>query len=297
MAHPFGDLLYLLFLYRVRSARHVRGPGPSTRQYNRGVIPAPPPPPSADVAAAPAPVAPPSPWGAWATFGLLLLILLGMTVAQLAVSVPLAVMRMVNDPSGNVSQIAEEIQHDGDLLSLTVFASAIAALGLVILLVRARGWLSPQDYVGLGPVRFKSVLPWGLALLALVAGFDALSTFLDRPLVPESMSRIYESTDFLPLLWIALVIVAPLWEEIVFRGFGFRGFRSSRLGLAGAILVPALFWTSLHVQYDLYDLSFVFVLGLFFGFARERTGSVTVAILLHVLNNLIATIEMGLLTR
>ena len=261
------------------------------------MIPDPPPPPSADVAAAPAPVASPSPWGSWATFGFLLLILLGMTVAQLAVSVPLAVMRMVNDPSGTVSQIAEEIQHDGDLLSLTVFASAIAALGLVILLVRARGWRSPRDYVGLGPVRFKSVLPWGLALLALVAGFDALSTFLDRPVVPESMSRIYGSTDFLPLLWIALVIVAPLWEEIVFRGFGFRGFRSSRLGMTGAILVPALFWTGLHVQYDLYDLSFVFALGLFFGFARERTGSVTVAILLHVLNNLIATVEMGLLTR
>lgn len=261
------------------------------------MIPDPPPPPSADVAAATVPVAPPSPWGAGATFGFLLLILAGMTVAQLAVLVPWAVVRMVDNPAGNVNQLAEELQYDGDLLALATFAAAIATLGLVILLVRARGWTSPRDYVGLGPVRFKSVLPWGLALLALVAGFDALSTFLDRPVVPESMSRIYGSADFLPLLWIAVVIVAPLWEEIVFRGFGFRGFRSSRLGLAGAILVPALFWTGLHVQYDAYDLSFVFALGLFFGFARERTGSVTVAILLHVLNNLIATIEMGLLTR
>src|SRR5215213_9643813 len=100
------------------------------------MIPDPPPPPPAEAAAPPLPVASPRPWGAWATFGFLLLILLGMTVAQLAVSVPLAVMRMVNDPSGNVNQIAEEIQHDGDLLSLTVFASAIAALGLVIFLVR-----------------------------------------------------------------------------------------------------------------------------------------------------------------
>lgn len=261
------------------------------------MIPDPPPLPPAEAAAPPLPVASPRPWGAGATFGFLLLILLGMTVGQMAVLVPWVVVRMVNDPSGNVNQLAEDLQYDGDLLSLATFAAAITTLGLVVLLVKARGWSAPRDYVGLAPVRFKSVLPWGLALLALVAGFDALSTFLDRPVVPESMSRIYESAAFLPLLWIAVVIVAPLWEEIVFRGFGFRGFRSSRLGLAGAILVPALFWTGLHVQYDAYDLSFVFALGLFFGFARERTGSVTVPIVLHVLNNLIATIEMGLLTR
>lgn len=261
------------------------------------MIPAPPPPPPAEAAALQAPVAPPRPWGPWATFGFLLLILGGMTVSQMIVAIPWAVVRMVNHPSGNVNQLAEELQYDGDLLALATFAAAIATLGLVVLLAKARGWISPRDYVGLGPVRWKSALPWSLALLALVAAFDALSTFLDRPVVPESMDRIYGSADFLPLLWIAVVLVAPLWEEVVFRGFGFRGFRASRVGLAGAIVIPALFWTALHVQYDAYDLSFVFALGLFFGFARERTGSVTVPILLHVLNNLIATVEMGLLTR
>lgn len=244
-----------------------------------------------------APVASPRPWGPWATLGFLLLILAAMAAGQMVVAIPWIVVQMVNDSSGDVTQLAEELQYDGDLLSLATFAAAVTTLGLVVLLVKARGWSSPRDYVGLGPVRWKSLLLWSLGLLAFVAAFDVLSTFLDRPIVPESMDRIYGSADFLPLLWIAVVIVAPLWEEIVFRGFGFRGFRSSRLGVIGAIVLPALFWTSLHLQYDAYDLAFVFTLGLFFGFARERTGSVTVAILLHVLNNLIATVQMGLLTR
>lgn len=220
-----------------------------------------------------------------------------MTAAQIVVILPWVLVRMVNHPSGNMVQLTEQLQYDGDVLAAATFAAAIVTLLLVVILVRTGGWTSPRDYVGLGRVRWKSMLLWSLALLGLVTAFDVLSTFLNRPVVPESMARIYGTTDFLPLLWIAVVIVAPLWEEIVFRGFGFRGFRSSRLGLAGALVIPALFWTGLHVQYDLYDLSFVFTLGLFFGFARERTGSVTVPILLHVLNNLIATIEMGLLTR
>lgn len=259
-------------------------------------------PPSQDLAEAaaappPPPVAlPPSPWGPWATFGFLFLILLGMMAAQMVVLVPWIVVRAVRDSSANLAGLAEELQYDGDLLAVSTFAGALATLGLVILLAKARR-MSPREYLALRPVRVKTLLPWAFALLAFVVAFDSLSTFLDRPVVPESMRRIYETSAFLPLLWIAVVIVAPLWEEIVFRGFGFPGFRSSRLGLAGAIVVPALFWVSLHVQYDAYDLSFVFLLGLLFGYARERTGSVTVPILLHALNNLIATVQMGLLTK
>lgn len=249
----------------------------------------------AGAVAAPPPAAPPTPWGSWATIGFLLLILGGMMVGQMAVLVPWVVVRMVRDPGADINELAETLQYDGDLLAVATFAGAIVTLGLVILLVKARR-ISPRDYLALGRVRLKIVLPWALALLVFVVAFDSLSTLLDRPVVPESMRRVYETAAFLPLLWIAVVIVAPLWEEIVFRGFGFPGLRSSRLGMAGAIIVPALFWTALHVQYDAYDLGFVFLLGLLFGYARERTGSVTVPIVLHVLNNLIATVQMGLLT-
>lgn len=261
------------------------------------MIPEPPPLPPVAAVPPPLPVASPRPWGPWATVGYILLILLGMTAAQMVVIFPWILVRMVNDPSGNVVELAEQLQYDGDLLAAATFATAIATLMLVVILVKTRGWTSPRDYVGLGRVRWKSMLLWSLALLGLVAAFDVLSTFLDRPVVPESMARIYGTADVLPLLWLAVVIVAPLWEEIVFRGFAFQGFRSSRLGLAGALVLPTIFWTALHVQYDAYDLAFVFSLGLFFGLARERTGSVTVAILLHVLNNLIATIQMGLFAR
>jgi uncharacterized protein len=259
------------------------------------MIPDPPPPLPAEAVAPPPPVAPPSPWGPWATFGFLLLILGGLLVGQLIVLVPWVVVQMVRDPKTDLNALAEGLQYDGDLLALSTFAGAVATLSLVALLVKARG-ISPRDYLALRPVRVKAVLPWALALLAFVVAFDSLSTLLDRPVVPESMRRVYETTAFLPLLWIAVVIAAPLWEEIVFRGFGFPGLRSSRLGLAGAIVIPALLWMGLHVQYDAYDLSFVFLLGLFFGYARERTGSVTVPIVLHVLNNLIATAQLGLLT-
>jgi membrane protease YdiL (CAAX protease family) len=47
----------------------------------------------------------------------------------------------------------------------------------------------------------------------------------------------------------------------------------------------------LHVQYDWFGTAQVFAIGLLFGFVRWRTGSTTLAILMHVLLNLESVVE------
>lgn len=255
-----------------------------------------PPPPAADAgetAVAPVPPAPPSPWRPWATVGLLLLIIAAILGVQMVVAVAWMVTEIVRDPSTRVEELATDLQEDGDLLAVLTIAGAVAALGLVALLVRSRG-ATMREYLALGPVRPKSAFLWILGTLAFLASYDLVSTALDRPVVPDFMVRAYESAGFLPLLWIAVALVAPVWEELVFRGFGFRGLRPSRYGLAAAIGVPTLFWAALHLQYDAFDMAYVFCLGVLFGFARERTGTVTLPIVLHVLTNALATLQVAL---
>ena len=56
------------------------------------------------------------------------------------------------------------------------------------------------------------------------------------------------------------------------------------------LLISALF-AAIHMQYDWFGVLQVFFIGLLFGFARWRSGSTLLTILMHVLANLWATVE------
>jgi hypothetical protein len=92
------------------------------------------------------------------------------------------------------------------------------------------------------------------------------------------------------VLWLAFVVVAPVGEEITFRGFLFRGWAASRLGVSGTILLSALTFTALHAHYDWFETLQVFLIGTLFGWLRWRSGSTTLTILLHLVANLLATL-------
>ena len=92
-------------------------------------------------------------------------------------------------------------------------------------------------------------------------------------------------------MWVAFVVAAPVSEELLFRGFLFRGFvREPRDALPG-ILAISLVWSLLHIQYDWFGASLVFVIGVLLGYVRLYSGSTTLVILLHMLLNLESTVE------
>ena len=79
------------------------------------------------------------------------------------------------------------------------------------------------------------------------------------------MFNVYQTATSKTLLWIALVVAAPVSEEIFFRGFLFYGIQNTRLGSKGAIILSSLIWAPLHMQYDSYNLAAIMVLGLLLG--------------------------------
>jgi uncharacterized protein len=112
------------------------------------------------------------------------------------------------------------------------------------------------------------------------------------------MVKVYESAreeGAIALLLIAAVIAAPVGEEIMFRGFLFRGWSASRLGGTGTILLTSAIWASIHVQYDWFGIMQVFCLGLLFGWVRWRSGSTLLTMLMHATVNLSAAIETAVL--
>ena len=126
------------------------------------------------------------------------------------------------------------------------------------------------------------------------ACWDLLSRALGREVTPGFMGDVLKSAQADGALWllvIAFCVAAPMSEEIFARGFLYRGWSESRLGVTGAILLSSLAWTSLHLQYDWFFFGEVFSIGLLLGYLRYRTGSTWLTIVLHGLNNLAATVQ------
>ncbi len=88
--------------------------------------------------------------------------------------------------------------------------------------------------------------------------------------------------------FVIAVILAPLWEELTFRGFLLSALAKTRLGFWGAALISNILWASLHGMYSWAGLVSVFVAGLILSWLVWRTGSVKPAIITHAIGNLFA---------
>lgn len=91
------------------------------------------------------------------------------------------------------------------------------------------------------------------------------------------------ATHELILTGLLAVIVAPLAEEIIFRGY-FYGVLKRFIGLPWAMILTAALFAAVHLNAA--ALPALFVLALCFTLAYEVTGSLLVAIVMHALFNL-----------
>ena len=132
------------------------------------------------------------------------------------------------------------------------------------------------------------------ATVALIVVGNALSWLFSRFIVTPFQTDIYRTAaaaGWLPLLWLAVVVVTPIGEETLFRGFLFRGWLRAPRDAWPVIVVTALLWAIIHVQYDWYVIAQVFCFGLLLGWLRWATGSTILTMLLHGLINFEGMLE------
>jgi membrane protease YdiL (CAAX protease family) len=149
-------------------------------------------------------------------------------------------------------------------------------------------------YLALDVPRRVDVIVSVAGLAVLIVAANLLTLALGRELVPPFQLEIHRSAleeGAVLSLWIALIVFAPAGEELLFRGFLFRGFvREAHNALPGIVAI-SLIWSLLHLQYDWFNVALVFAIGLFLGYVRFLSGSTTLVILLHTLLNLESVAE------
>jgi len=232
---------------------------------------------------------PPRPWGFWSTMGWTALWLAVSVGTGMALLVAMMAIALVAGMAENVSDAAVELSKHGLVLGVVSIVQMPVLVGLTFLLAWIR--MPVAEYLGLRPLTLRQTA-WGLvALFALLVGQDLATWGLGRPIVSDFMVTAYLTAGFLPVLVVALLVAAPVVEELFFRGFMFKGLAASKVGVLGAILITALLWSVIHLQYDWYGKGLIFVAGLFLGIVRWRTGSTLLPILLHAMMNAVATTQ------
>jgi membrane protease YdiL (CAAX protease family) len=228
-------------------------------------------------------------WGFWATLGWGLLIAIAYVMVQsIAAGVFIALGGL---PAGTNRHDIEAITTNGKLIALVTLASAPVVIGLCLGIVRLREGLPERDYLALKWASLRTVLRWLALFLVFLIVVDFGLSAIEGKKTQEFMKSVLATTGtMMPLLWLALVVAAPIAEEIFFRGFLFTGLQYSKLGGPGAVLVSGVTFACIHIQYDLQGLVFVLLVGFFLGLARLKTGSLFLCMTLHGVMNFISTV-------
>lgn len=208
---------------------------------------------------------------------------------------------------GSVVAIAIAITMNGGeelatvpLLIMSSAGQAVITLGLLAYMSRSRGTRSWDLDFGL---RFESRdwlgLLYGMGLQIAVTVFVLLPLAwllnLDEPPqqdVADIAGDAATITERIAVL-LVLVVVAPLLEELIFRGVLLSRLRRS-MSANAAIVVSAAVFAGIHLIDP--DAAFVaaglFVIGLVLGYQSLRTGRIGLAVMTHAGVNLLAAIAL-----
>ena len=147
------------------------------------------------------------------------------------------------------------------------------------------GWPTWTD-VGLSPVAFivSTLLAAGLvALFSIFPWFDANEA-------QDVGFNIYMSGGDRIIAFLTLVVVAPIAEEIIFRGWLYGKIREKlngkvpeRVGILISILIVSVLFGAIHMQWNV-GVN-VFCLSVVLCVLREITGTIYAGILTHMVKN------------
>jgi membrane protease YdiL (CAAX protease family) len=211
-------------------------------------------------------------------------------VTQSIVAVIFAIGKLINTAANDVTQAVSALATNGLLISMATIVSAIVGVGFIVLFIKIRHGPGIAEYLGLKSVRGKTFL----ALIGVIVVLLAVSALLDRfsnsPKDTGFTIDAYNTSRWPVLFGFAVVVFAPLFEELFFRGFIFVGLQASKIGVVGAIILTSLAWALLHLQYDPAGMATIFVLGIVFGIVRWKTNSLWSTLFLHAVWNLMALV-------
>lgn len=233
------------------------------------------------------------PWGGGrALFGTILSFYGAQEVASLIIGL------YIGARGWNDAQVTDWISSVPAQFGYTLVVEALT-VAIVWLLVRKYAWEKIKVGLGLLKPRWRDLGYMAVAFVVYYALYVLLLSVTNAimPIDTDQKQDIGFETahSFIPLAltFVSLVILPPLVEELVFRGFLFGGLRRAFSPVITALIVSILFalphsWQSTDGS-TLWNAAIdTFALSLVLCYLREKTGAIWAGVGLHALKNLVA---------
>ena len=139
--------------------------------------------------------------------------------------------------------------------------------------------------IGLAPISFIIYILVGGVIMAIAEALLSRFSWFDANQAQDVGFKLLNSPIDRIIAFVALVVIAPICEEIIFRGWLYGKLRS-KMSMWAAILVVSVFFGIMHGQWNV-GIN-VFALSIFLCLEREITGTIYASILTHMIKNGIA---------
>lgn len=163
------------------------------------------------------------------------------------------------------------------------FLGVLAKYFVIILLLK---WYSDVTYeqARKQSLNKKNFIYVALIIIGFRIAYDnSLIYWANMIPMPDFISRAFEELAMSPIILIlTAVVIAPIYEEVIFRGILLKGM-ASKINPTLALVVSALFFAMLHMNFP--QGINAFLLGLVIGSIYLNTGSIYLCIFAHFVNN------------
>jgi len=208
--------------------------------------------------------------------------------------------------SGTEDYLKSIIQNDSNsiwlkeliIIGLFFLQSIIILVPLIVLVLKNYKKWSWEDFgfdkfkllnhLGLSILGYFLYLGISFAIIVIVifGGLKIPGYQISEPVLP-----LFGTTNVAIIIAaIVIIFIAPILEEVFFRGFILQGL-VNKFGKSAGAIVTALLFATLHLQFE----SFIpiFILSLILSIIFIRSKSIWPCILFHIINNIVAfTVEL-----
>ena len=191
------------------------------------------------------------------------------------------------------------MQNGGDLTAYTEAETSTNTIGLTMVLsgITMIWHLIHFKYVKFNLKSFCEIPSRfiGLSIPFIVAGMLFLNLCSEFLGLPDLMQDTFLAMSRNVFGIISITIMAPLVEELLFRGAIQGHLLRKGMNPWAALFIASAIFGIIHM--NPVQIPFAFAIGMIFGWLYYRTGSLVPGIVGHFLNNSIACIQMATLTK
>lgn len=178
---------------------------------------------------------------------------------------------------------AEELSITTNLIAAQIMNTAPV---LLVILFGRREYRRENvfaDVLGFRPIKISTAF-MAVLFTILIIPLSTLANAVSMIFVDNAVEEIAGDVLDVPfaVMFFLMAVFAPFFEELVFRGAFFLGFRRSG-NIFGAVMLSAVLFALMHMNFN--QAAYAFVIGVMMALAAEATGSTVTSFIVHLIFN------------